>query len=74
MKAAFGTTVNLVTQVMKVMNFSCWSRKSRTGTEALEKTSLVRESSCIYSDTPPYGHFGSIRSPSYYSQIFLAHW
>jgi len=56
MKVAFATTVNLVTQVVKVVNFSFWSRKSRTETEALEKISLVRESSCVYSETPPYGH------------------
>ena len=34
MKAAFAARVNLVTQVV---NFSCWSRKSRIGTEAHAK-------------------------------------
>ena len=34
MKAAFAARVNLVTQVEEVVNFSCWSRKSRIGTEA----------------------------------------
>ena len=37
MTAAFAARVNLVTQVMEVMNFSCWSRKSRIGTEAHAK-------------------------------------
>ena len=37
MKAAFAARVNLVTQVMEVVNFSCWSRKSRIGTEAHSK-------------------------------------
>ena len=34
MKAAFAARVNLATQVEEVVNFSCWSRKSRIGTEA----------------------------------------
>ena len=37
MKAAFSARVNLVTQVMEVTYFSCWSRKSRIEHETHEK-------------------------------------
>ena len=37
MKAAFAARVNLVTKVAEVVNFSCWSKKLRIGTEAHEK-------------------------------------
>ena len=37
MKAAFTARVNLVTQIMEVTYFSCWSRKSRIKTETHEK-------------------------------------
>ena len=45
MKAAFAAPcrVNLVTQEAEVMNFSCWSWKSRIGTEAHEKIASQRE-------------------------------
>ena len=36
-KSTFATRVNLVTKVREVMNFPCWSRKSRIGTEAHKK-------------------------------------
>ena len=62
MKAAFAARVNLATQVEEVVNFSCWSRKSRIGTEAHGKLSacraskgtsqrlnkVIRENSCVY--------------------------
>ena len=64
MKAAFAARVNLVTQVMEVVNFSCWSRKSRIGTEAHAKivslqcfkmyqsafkiNKVIKENSCVY--------------------------
>ena len=61
MTAAFAARVNLVTQVVEVVNFSCWSRKSRIGTEAHAKIvspqcfkmyqsafKVIRENSCVY--------------------------
>ena len=63
MKAAFTARLNLVTQIMEVTYFSCWSRKSRIKTEthkkllacsALRCTSkhlnkVIRVNSCGYS-------------------------
>ena len=73
MKAAFAPRVNLVRRVAEVANYPCWLIKSRTGTEAHEKISLVRQSSRVYSGTPPYSHLGEMQSPFYYGKIFLAH-
>ena len=65
MKAAFATRVNLVTQVVEVVNLSCWSKKSRIGREAYGKllaccaskstsqhlNKVIRDSSCGYFNT-----------------------
>ena len=61
-KSAFASRVNLVTNVKEVMNFPCWSRKSRIGTEAHKKclacialkgtsqhlNKVIRENSRVY--------------------------
>ena len=42
MKAAFAARINLVTKVAEVANFSYWSKKLRTGTEAHEKIVILQ--------------------------------